>query len=144
MLLSQRIKLVWHFQLVRLEYTSNCVFDQRHGILHDTVLSFEDKCYKSLQNSAMQNGCNFNCVTIFYWLIIKTIHILFSIDLTAILLSSGKYEPLTYLSWPFQKLWVLFITLLYLEKEQCIPFMYAYFQVRPVCIRLKEVLYTEM
>jgi hypothetical protein len=123
----QITKPVWHFQLVKLEYTSNFVSDQRCGILHNTVLSFEDKYYKSLQNSAMKNG--FNCVTIFYWHAIKTIHILFFIDLTVILLLSGKYDPLTYLSWPFQKLWVFFITLLYLEKDQCIPFIYAYFRL---------------
>jgi hypothetical protein len=65
MLLSHRITLfVWHFQLVGLEYTSNCVLDQRHGILYDTVMSFEVKYHKSLQNYAMQSV--FNCVTIFY------------------------------------------------------------------------------
>lgn len=62
MLLSQRIKLVWHFQLVRLEYTSNCVLDQRDIEFFGTVMSFEDIYYKSLQNSAMQNGFNFNCL----------------------------------------------------------------------------------
>lgn len=49
--------------------------------------------------------------------IIKTIHLLFFIDLTVILLSNGKYDPLTYLSWPFQKLCSLHYSLILRERS---------------------------